>query len=251
MRTNKRIKAVIFDLDDTLISWEHMAHNSWRAFNRPKYDRIHDHITQLGHTLPSKEHFANALNELNQQSWERALETGRAEGLTAVLLRGLAFCGVDTADLDPQAILHAYHWEPIPGVALFPDTHHVLEAIQGQGYKIGLITNAYQPMWMRDRELEEYDLLRYFSARITSGDTGFMKPHPAVYWRMLGLLDLMPHEAIFVGDRPAQDIAGAHSVGMLGVLMAPPYLNYELDGVAPDFTIASLSDLLPILADLD
>jgi putative hydrolase of the HAD superfamily len=250
MRLNKRIKAVIFDLDDTLISWENMVHTSWRLFNRPKYDRIHDHITQLGHSLPSKEHFANALNELNQQSWEHALETGRADGLAAVLLRGIAFCGVDTADLDPQPILEAYNWEAVPGVVPFPDTHHVLEAIQAEGYKIGLITNAYQPMWMRDGELVHYDLLRFFSARITSGDTGFIKPHPAVYWRMLGLLGLMPHEAIFVGDRPAQDIAGAHGVGMLGVLMAPPHLSFELEGVVPDYTIASLSELLPILAQL-
>ena len=180
MRDTKRIKAVIFDLDDTLISWEKLAHMSWREFNRPKYDRIHDLVTQWGHTLPPKEQFADVINELNRQSWEKALETGRAEGLAAVLLRGLAFCGVDTADLTPQPILEAYQWEPLPGVTPFPDAHAVLEAIQAQGYKIGLITNAYQPMWMRDNELAHYDLLRFFTARITSGDTGFLKPHPAV-----------------------------------------------------------------------
>lgn len=250
MRDTKRIKAVIFDLDDTLISWEKLAHMSWREFNRPKYDRIHDLVTQWGHTLPPKEQFADVINELNRQSWEKALETGRAEGLAAVLLRGLAFCGVDTADLTPQPILEAYQWEPLPGVVPFPDAHAVLEAIQAQGYKIGLITNAYQPMWMRDNELAHYDLLRFFTARITSGDTGFLKPHPAVYWRMLGLLNLMPHEAIFVGDRPTHDIQGAHSVGMTAVLMAPPYLNHDLGGQTPDFTIASLSELLPILEQL-
>ena len=106
------------------------------------------------------------------------------------------------------------------------------------------------PMWMRDIELAHYGLLDYFDARITSGDTGYMKPHPAIYWRAMGLLDTTPDRAVFVGDRPENDIVGANEVGMVSVLMSPDHLDIPLNGVEPNYTITRLGQLLPILAGI-
>ncbi|MCP4417004.1 MAG: HAD family hydrolase, partial [Chloroflexi bacterium] len=149
------------------------------------------------------------------------------------------------------AILCVYDWTPLPGVVPFDDTLAVLDYLKKSGYKIGLITNAMQPMWMRDIELRAYGILDYLDARLTSGDVGFMKPHPFIYWRALELLSMEPQEAVFVGDRPANDIAGANDAGMISVLMSPPHLNHELNGVRPNYTISKLEELLPILAQLE
>jgi FMN phosphatase YigB (HAD superfamily) len=105
-------------------------------------------------------------------------------------------------------------------------------------------------MWMRDVELEAYNIIEFLDARITSGDIGYLKPHPQIYKRILEMLDVQPEEAVFVGDRPKSDIAGANQIGLTSVLMAPPHLERELDGVVPDHTITSLSQLLPILENL-
>lgn len=251
MRQDKRIKAVIFDLDDTLITWEKIDISSWREFNRPKIENIHTYLTAQGHTLPEKDKFALLFHETNRSAWEEAKETWMGARLIDVIVRCLELCALPVDQVDMEEVLQVYNWESIPGVVPFEDTHDVLSALKEQGYKIGLITNSYQPMWMRDIELTQFNLLQYIDARITSGDTGFMKPHPAIYWRMLGLLNLTPEEAVFVGDRPENDIQGANNIGMLSVLMSPPYLDHPLEGARPDFTITTLSELLPILEALD
>ena len=87
----------------------------------------------------------------------------------------------------------------------------------------------------------------------TSGDTGFMKPHPAIYWRMLGLLNSTPDRAIFVGDSPRNDIAGANKTGLVSVHVKPPHLNKlpELPIEHADYSITTLSELLPLLEKLN
>ena len=135
--------------------------------------------------------------------------------------------------------MHIYDLEPIPGVALYTDTKPVLESLRQRGYKIGLITNSMMPMWMRDVELQAYEIIEYFDVRLTSGDVGYMKPHPIIYHRALEELNIRPEQAIFVGDRPANDIAGANAAGLISVLMSPPHLERELNDVAPDHIITS------------
>lgn len=251
MRADKQIKAVIFDLDDTLISWEKIEIPSWQAFNDPKFAAVHAYLADEGHVLPEVEAFTDVMHEQNRMAWQTARETWEGSSLLEVLQRGVAQCGVALTAVDWDDVLRVFKWQPIPGVQPFPDVYDVLDGIRTRGYKIGLVTNSYQPMWMRDIELEKFGLMPYLDARITSGDTGFIKPHPAIYWRMLGLLDLTPTEAVFVGDRPQNDILGANKVGMTSVLMAPPYLDYPLDGITPDYTISTLTELLPVLEALD
>jgi putative hydrolase of the HAD superfamily len=106
-------------------------------------------------------------------------------------------------------------------------------------------------MWMRDIELQAFGILDFLDVRLTSGDVGYMKPHPFIYWRALELLGVKPEESVFVGDRPANDIAGANEAGLTSVLISPPHLNRDLDGVRPNYTISNLKELLPILAQLE
>lgn len=250
MRTDKQIKAVLFDFDDTLIDWS-LAKHSWTEHNRPRWDNIHSYLRNEGHPLPSTDEFAHIVQSNMRRVWEIALPTWAGASFIEALYNAFDEMGIPPERIDMNEILLQYNWQPVPGVAPFPDAHAVLTELKARGYKIGLITNAFQPMWMRDVELNAFDLMKYLDARITSGDTRFMKPHPAIYWRMLGLLDLMPEDAIFVGDRPNQDILGAQNVGMLNVFMSPPHLNREMEGIIPNYTIEALSELLPILDSLE
>ncbi|MCA9981199.1 MAG: HAD family hydrolase [Anaerolineales bacterium] len=250
MRNDKQIKAVLFDFDDTLIDWSKST-LGWREFLTPKYQNIHRYLCQTGHNPPDEEEFVTVFYHKVRQVWEDALQTWAGARLIDALWLGFEEMELDLERIDMDAVLRAYDWSPRPGVRPFDDTHAVLDEIKARGYQIGLITNSFQPMWFRDIELREYGLLDYFDARITSGDTRFMKPHPAIYWRMLGLLDRLPEEAIFIGDRPQNDILGAQNVGMPNVLMKPPHVDHPLEGIEPDYTITRLTDLLPILDELD
>jgi putative hydrolase of the HAD superfamily len=74
----------------------------------------------------------------------------------------------------------------------------------------------------------------------------YMKPNAAAFRAALGAIGLEEGErAVFVGDRPLDDIHGAQQVGMRAVLR-PNDLVMGYD-VQPDATIRRLPELLPLL----
>lgn len=249
-RHNRSIDAVIFDLDDTLIDWAKPS-VTWQEFTRPKTDNIHSFLIANGHDVPPAEDFHAIVDQAMRDTWTEAKKTWIIPSIAEILCLVFADLGLDVGRIDIDEILRLYNWGPLPGVVPYPDTVPVLETLHQQGYKIGLLTNSFLPMWMRDVELRAYDLIDYLDARVTSGDVGYLKPHPAIYYSILDMLGTKPERAVFVGDRPVNDIAGANGAGLTSVLIDPPHLNRELDGVVPDFTIRTLSELLPFLESLE
>lgn len=246
----QKIEAVIFDLDDTLLDWS-QPEMKWHDFTRPMADNVYDHLEIQGHSLGDRDQFFQLLRKHVEMEWERAKEDWSGASFGKALREACNEAGADMDRLDLEETMRAYDWRPMPGVDLYDDARDVLDKLRDRGYQIGLITNSFLPMWMRDVELEHYGLIHYFDARLTSGDAGYMKPHPAIYEQMLGLLDVPAERAVFVGDRPKHDIAGANEAGLISVLIDPPHLDRELNGVIPDFTVTRLSELLPILEALE
>lgn len=246
---SKSIQAVLFDLDDTLLDWS-AQQNRLSAISRPHVNKLYDFLAAEGHPLPDRDTFFQNYQETVIAAWTEAKKVWAGVNFAQTLRTCFANLGLDVGCIDMAAALHAYDWQALPNVTLYDDTVTVLETLQQRSYKIGLITNSMMPMWMRDIELETYGILEYFDVRLTSGDIGYMKPHPAIYEHALSLLRVQPQQAVFVGDRPANDIAGANAAGLISVLMSPPHINHQLEEVEPDFTITHLSELLPLLETL-
>ena len=249
-RHNQRIKAVLFAMDDTLIDWSGVK-EEMTAVETRHLRNVYRYLITLGFTLPPFDDFRAKFHDTLFRAWTEAKKNWKGVSFPQTMRDFLLGCGLEAAHLDIEAVLRAYNWSPVPGVVPFDDTLPVLEQLKNEGYKIGLITNAMQPMWMRDVELQAYGILSYLDVRLTSGDVGYMKPHPVIYWQALEQLNVQPEESVFVGDRPANDIAGANDAGLISVLMSPPHLDRELNGVRPNYTISNLTELLPILAELE
>ncbi|MCP4429310.1 MAG: HAD family hydrolase [Chloroflexi bacterium] len=249
-RQRKRIQAVLFDLDDTLIDWSGRT-KSWEKLSRQNIGNIHHCLEAAGYTLPDADTFHRRYSEIVQQSWDRANKTWESVCFATVLSDTFEAIGLDANRIDLDEVMRAYGWGPAPGVIPYEDAIPVLDHLRQRDYKIGLITNAMLPMWMRDIELQHYQLLDYFDVRLTSGDVGYIKPHPAIYHRALEPLAVVPERAVFIGDRPENDVAGANNAGLVSVWMDPPHLSNELNDVKPNYTITHLRELLPILEQLD
>jgi len=241
---------VIFDLDDTLIDWANPT-VSREIFYRPGFDRMHQFLMKSGYKLPSTDEFFKIIDQAILVMWAQAKNNWRITSLGQILAQVIIDFGHEVKDLDVDLALRIFDWGPRPGVVLFPDTLPVLNDLQGRGYPVGLLTNSFLPMWMRDSELEAYELLEYLDTRISAADVGYLKPHPIIYHALLEKLEVTAERTIFVGDRPKNDIAGANDAGMISVLIDPPHLNHELNGIVPDFTINRLGQLLPILENLE
>ncbi|MDX1664631.1 MAG: HAD family hydrolase [Candidatus Promineifilaceae bacterium] len=248
----RRVEAVIFDLDDTLIDWSGFT-IGWEELARPRIDKVYDYLTGHGHNLCDRELFLKHYRRRVEEVWDTAREDWSAPSLANALRFACTDAGVPGEALDLEEVMEIYAsmWGPVPGVEVYEDTVEVLEELRRRGYRLGLITNSFFPMWMRDVELRHYELIDYFDARIASGDTDYMKPHPSIYELMLDMLNIAAEEALFVGDRPDHDIAGANESGLISVLIDPPHLNRPLDGVQPDYTITRLQELIPVLDALE
>jgi putative hydrolase of the HAD superfamily len=128
----------------------------------------------------------------------------------------------------------------------------VVTTLRDQGIKMGLITNADLPMWMRDIELEKLGLLGFIEVRLTAGDVGHLKPHPQPFRRALDLMGVTPDESVFVGDRIQDDVAGAQGIGMRAVWVRRnvtlwPDVSNGRPVSKPNATITQLRELLATL----
>lgn len=246
----RNIEAVIFDLDDTLIDWS-TAEGSWEEVNHPRLVRVYELLKEAGHDLPEQDHFTTELRNSLNGIWQSAWGNWIVPSFGQAILNFLDGIGVDTAKVDVEELMAIYDLGPFPGVRPFDDTLPLLTELRDRSYKIGLITNSLFPISMRETELREYQITPFLDVRIASGDVGVIKPHPEIYNVVLERLGIDAESAVFVGDWPEFDIAGANAVGMTSVLITPPHLNRELNGVVPDHTISKLCDLLPILDRLE
>jgi FMN phosphatase YigB (HAD superfamily) len=247
--TTTTLKAILFDLDDTLIDWSGRS-QEWVDFDRLHLQQVYDYVCQQLHPLESPERFFDTVWLLTMREWNEAKTTLRAPHLGVVLAEACVQLGVPNDTVVIDLLLDAYNWEPFPGVVAFPDALEVLPYLRQQDLKLGLVTNAYQPIRLRERELTAFGLMDYLiECRISAADVGYLKPHSVIFETALEQLGVRPEEAIFVGDSAEADIVGAQQAGMRGVWRTPRHhIPGQMNGsIVPDAEISTLHDLLPIL----
>jgi putative hydrolase of the HAD superfamily len=126
---------------------------------------------------------------------------------------------------------------------LFPEARAVLDHLRGV-HQLALITNG-APDIQRDK-LAGSGLEDYFSVIAVSGEAGIAKPDPAIFTQTLAALDVAPRDAVMVGDSPASDILGANRADVRAVWIRREGQPLS-HGAAPDATIATLADLAALL----
>jgi HAD superfamily hydrolase (TIGR01509 family) len=242
------LKAILFDLDDTLIDWGDFF-GQWDAVERMYIGGVYEYIRAQGHDIGDLDSFRELYFERTVAAWDDARTTLIAPHLGRILVETAAIVGVPEADRDTDALLNAYGWRAVRGTAPFPDAIDSLRMLREQGLKLGLVTNAFQPMRLRDREIEEHGLLEFFpDCRISAADVGYLKPHPEIFTQALDLLEVSADEAIFIGDNPVADIAGAQAAGMRAVMRVTEKLKPLLSGlIIPDAAVNTLEELPAVL----
>ena len=119
-----------------------------------------------------------------------------------------------------------------------------------QKYVLALAGN--QPSGVK-KLLRHYRLLDYFTSTDVSGDIGKAKPDPEFFMHILNKLEVMPGEAMMVGDRLDNDIIPAKKLGMKTVLLKVgtySVLEPRNPGEIADAVVRTISDLPDAIADL-
>jgi putative hydrolase of the HAD superfamily len=189
------IKAVIFDIDNTLTDFMKMK--------RAAVDAAVEGMMDAG--LPGMKD--DLVKEVFDVYWKEGIEDQKIfdKILKAKLGR------IDFKILAGGIL--AYRRAKNGTMTLYPRVNHTLIELMRLGIKRTVISDAPKmEVWLR---IVSLGLHHYFDDIITSEDFGVKKPDPKPYRRALELLGTKAEETLMVGDWPDRDIKGAKGVGML------------------------------------
>jgi putative hydrolase of the HAD superfamily len=214
------IKAVIFDLDNTLVDFMYMKRQAVNAAIASMID------AGLGLT------HGEAQERIDTIYKERGIEF---QNVFDQLLYDV-FQKVDYKILSAGVIAYRRARE----AALVPYTHvnMTLVALVKRGVKLAVVSDAPgREAWLRLCYLNFHHI---FDCVVTFEDTGERKPSPAPFLRALELLKVSPHETLMVGDWAERDIVGAAQVGITTVFArygdtfgtVESHAKYELNDVS-------------------
>lgn len=132
---------------------------------------------------------------------------------------------------------------------LVKDAKRVLKSLYGR-YGIGLISNSGVTPGRNLRQvLDNHKVLQYFRCAVFSDEVGYHKPHPLIFRKAMGKLQVEADDAIHVGDLLEADIVGAKAVGMKTVWFNMAEKSYQRNEIqfVPDYEIKNLTQLTEIL----
>jgi putative hydrolase of the HAD superfamily len=188
---------------------------------------------------------AAALAAAERQWWDTVVETGRSGTTAEVFAAARAATGLDLDEALHDAAVTAHLEAWTPHTFTDPDAAPLLRALRERGIRTGLLSNTHWPRDWHEKWLARDGVLELIDARVYTSDLEHTKPHPEAFRTVLGELGVAPEDAVFVGDRPVDDISGAKALGMRAVLVPNP----EVPGhpTPPDARIERLSELLALV----
>jgi putative hydrolase of the HAD superfamily len=216
------IQAVVFDLDGTLLD----RRRSFERFVRDQWDRL-PHFLQT----VDEEQYVQILIELDRDGY-----APRKELFTGMIARFELPSGL------AETLLSDYRAGFPSACLLFPDAARTLSSLRASGLKLGLITNG--SVRMQRRKLECLALSPVFDTILISDAEGISKPDSEIFRRALERLNTNPARAVFVGDHPDVDVAGARAAGMQTIWRRDPTVSRMVEA---DAVIDELGDLLTLL----
>jgi len=189
-----KIKAVIFDLDNTLVDFMKMKDVA--------IDAAIDAMIDAG--LPMKKQ--SARDKIFQVYKEKGIEYQQV--FDSFLLEALG--KVDTKILAAGIIAYRKARESV--LVSYPRVTITLLELLKRGLKLAVVSDAPRlQAWLR---LCGLNIHNYFDVVVTFDDTNKRKPDAGPFIKTLELLKFKPDEVIMVGDWPERDIVGAKPLGM-------------------------------------
>lgn len=225
------LKAVLFDLDDTLYRERDFVDQSFRNV-----------ATVMAKYLSAKRTLCdNAPGESAEELFGQMIELMEQEGRGEIFNR---LCERYDVDIPVEELVRIYR-ETKPVLSLYPDGEEFLTRLEKKGIKTGLITDGN--VQVQYNKIRALGLDRRLDVVLASYDLGLRKPDPGVYVYCLEKLGCLPEEAVYIGDNPLKDFIGARKLGMKTVrIIRPEGLHMwrtAKEGYDADVTVHLLTEI--------
>ena len=232
-----RLRACLFDIDDTLFSTTHFARvarrNAIQAMLKAGLDVPEDEaLRELEEVLSEfssnyDHHFDQLLRRLRPPSLKE-------RNPALIVAAGVA----------------AYHDTKFRQLEPFPDVYPLFDALKAAGILVGILTHGWTTK--QAEKIVRLGLLEYVhpKAVFISDQIGISKPNPKLYAQALEDLSLQAPEVMYIGDSPTHDVAPPQSLGMIAV-WAKRAAKRTLEGteIEPDHIVEDFEELRTILRE--
>ena len=188
------IKAVIFDLDNTLLDFMQMKEYAVKAAIAS--------MIEAGLDIDPDKSYETIIGIYEEEGWENQqvfndfLNKTIGEVNNKYLAAGIV----------------AYRRAREANLLLYPNVNHTLVELIRRGMKLAVVSDApSREAWMRIYYL---NLHHHFDVVLTFDDTNVRKPSPIPFEMALSQLNIEAEEALMVGDWPERDVVGAKKLGI-------------------------------------
>ncbi len=188
------IKAVIFDLDNTLLDFMKMKEYAVKAAIAS--------MIEAGLDIDPDKSYETIIGIYEEEGWENQqvfndfLNKTIGEVNNKYLAAGIV----------------AYRRAREANLLLYPNVNHTLVELIRRGMKLAVVSDApSREAWMRIYYL---NLHHHFDVVLTFDDTNVRKPSPIPFEMALSQLNIEAEEALMVGDWPERDVVGAKKLGI-------------------------------------
>ncbi|MGG3563352.1 HAD family hydrolase [Neobacillus rhizosphaerae] len=260
------IKAIFFDLDDTLLWDQKSVKEAFAATCKLAEERYGLSADQLEGAV--REAARNLYSSYETFAFTQMIGINPFEGLWGDFLddteefkkmkeivptyrkdawtSGLSAMGLDDPEFGVE-LAERFPQERRNLPFVYDETFKILDGLKGN-YQLLLLTNG-SPDLQNTKLAITPELVPYFDQIVISGNFGRGKPDPSIFEHALSRMSLKKEEVIMVGDNLMTDILGANRAGIKTV-----WINrHDKQGndVIPTFEIKHLEDLFPILKVLN
>ena len=188
------IKAIIFDLDNTLLDFIKMKQFSVKAAITA--------MNEAGLAVNEEKAYQDIFDLYIEKGWEnqQVFDDYLNQTVGKVSNKILA-AGIVSYRRAREATLLVY-----------PNVNKTLIELIKMGIKLAVVSDApSREAWMR---LYYLNLHHVFEPVLTYDDTGVRKPSEKPFKMALDVLNVEPEEALMIGDWPERDVVGAKQIGM-------------------------------------
>jgi len=224
------IKAIIFDLDNTLLDFMKMKSYSISAAVKG--------MIKLGMDIEKDDAIKEIFSIYEDKGYEHQ------EVLNEFIITKLGHVNYKYL----AAGIVEYKKAKELSLDLYPDVLPTLNSLTNSGYKLGIASDApSREAWIRLYTLNIHNI---FNEVVTFNDTGYHKPAKEPFIKIADKLNVLLEECMMVGDWPERDIKGAKELNMKTAFARYGSTDSVKDSGA-DFDLNSISELIEIIKNIN
>jgi len=207
----KDVKAIFFDFDNTLVSFEELSIKALKSVANDILDYVKENYPNRN--LDENELFKSLLEtskKLDEEGiydrrvwWEEVLKKYNIK-----------------AEMEDLYEWTQIYWSIAGNNQPYDDALDAIEYLKRKGFKLGIITNSDGEWGDKKQRLNKFPLISYFDVILVSGENN-IKPKPNLQPFIMACekLNLSTNNCVMVGDDPVKDCLAAKKAGLYSILV--------------------------------